>query len=437
MAWVVEEEPARAGYYFDGWRHPDGDILQAGDDFVMPADDMTLTAIWKELIPIEVTAGSALKQYDGEPLYWPCSDVSGLPEGYKIDVQIVGMRTTPGSAMNYVGEVVIWQNGVDVTKRFSIIRNTGLLIVMSIPISFGTGSAEKVYDGTPLMKKEIFVTDGELLVGHRLDFEGVIFPSITNAGARGNIPETYEIHKIRVVDGEGNDCTAYYYRTWDRFSYGTLTVTAPAVVPPVDPPVDSPVTPPVDPPVTPPVTPVVLVTPVVVPVAPVVPVVNPDEEPPTAAQDDVTEDAVTPVVIEDPPAPQAGSAAWALLNLILTIVTGVVAILLLAHYFRRRRDEDRDEGKNEGKAAVAGLKADDEDDDERMKRPLAVRFVSIAMTAGAIILFLRTEDMSLPMIVIDRWTVWHVALFAVALVSAFFCRYRKEDEEGSEEAAKA
>ena len=125
------------------------------------------------------------------------------------------------------------------------------------------------------------------------------------------------------------------------------------------------------------------------------------------------------LVIGDASAPGTNYAAWALLNLILTIVTALTMIALFVTYFINRRDEDED----------------DPDYERNIKKYLGFRLITIAAAIIAALLFVLTEDMSLTMTFTDQWTVWHVVITAAAIILAFFSRKKYEEEElGTERA---
>ena len=114
--------------------------------------------------------------------------------------------------------------------------------------------------------------------------------------------------------------------------------------------------------------------------------------------------------------PLASSASWALLNLILTIVTGLIMISLMITYFTKRREDEEQEGK-----------------EEKVKKYLALRLITIAAAVVAIILFVLTQNMALPMIFIDQWTIWHVIITAATLMLAAFSMKKYEEEEVGQE----
>ena len=110
--------------------------------------------------------------------------------------------------------------------------------------------------------------------------------------------------------------------------------------------------------------------------------------------------------------PLASSASWALLNLILTIVTGLIMIALMITFFTKRKEDDEQEGK-----------------EEKIKKYLALRLITIAATVVAIILFVLTQNMALPMIFIDKWTIYHVIITAATLMLAALSMKKYEEEE--------
>lgn len=115
---------------------------------------------------------------------------------------------------------------------------------------------------------------------------------------------------------------------------------------------------------------------------------------------------------------------WALINLIAAIVTALGAMVAI---FRRKEEEDEEDM----------YKAEDEDD-SRSKKMFAAKAAGTLAGIAAVITFLLTEDMSLPMAMIDKWTVLMVAMLAVQIVAAVFNKKAAEaedDQETAEEAA--
>ena len=55
----------------------------------------------------------------------------------------------------------------------------------------------------------------------------------------------------------------------------------------------------------------------------------------------------------------------------------------------------------------------------------------------AIIVFIFTEDMTLPMIFVDKWTILHVVIALVQVVVMVLCKKKKDENDEDENAANA
>ena len=107
---------------------------------------------------ITVTAKDAEKTYDGTPLEHKDYTVSGLPDGFTIEVTIEGSVTDFGTKSNVVTKIVIKKDGVDVTKNFSNIEKiSGTLRVNKRNVILNSANANKSYDGTPLTDSNAWV----------------------------------------------------------------------------------------------------------------------------------------------------------------------------------------------------------------------------------------------------------------------------------------
>ncbi|MEA5050132.1 MAG: InlB B-repeat-containing protein [Oscillospiraceae bacterium] len=115
------------------------------------------------------------------------------------------------------------------------------------------------------------------------------------------------------------------------------------------------------------------------------------------------------VEITDNGTPLASSPAWALLNLILTVGTGLTSIALLVNYFGKREDEDKRKS---------------------TRRKGGLRLSSLIPAVGAVIAFILTENMRNPMVFTDKWTLLMVAIAAVQAVVAVLCK-KGEDKNDS------
>lgn len=146
-----------------------------------------------------------------------------------------------------------------------------------------------------------------------------------------------------------------------------------------------------------------------------------DNETPLANGEDIADNAT--------PLAGLGTGAWALINLILTIVTTLLSILLLIGYIGKKKKALEDEDGN----VVLDENGKEVMEYEKNKKGLW-RLISIIPALIAIIVFIFTEDMTLPMIFVDKWTILHVVIALVQVVVMVLCK-KKKDENGEDENA--
>jgi flagellar basal body-associated protein FliL len=152
----------------------------------------------------------------------------------------------------------------------------------------------------------------------------------------------------------------------------------------------------------------------------------------TVVNGEVAPLASTVELIPEPAVPQAGFAAWALLNLILTLIAILTAAALIITYFIRRKEDKEEE--EERRAQFAGTDEEyEEEEEKKAKKRLILRLLGVIAAIIAVILFLITQDMTLPLGFIDRWTIWHIIIVAATTILAFFSRKKYEDEEEEDE----
>lgn len=253
----------------------------------------------------------------------------------------------------------------------------------------------------------------------------------------------------------------------------SLTVYAQWMPEPVTPPIVTPVNPPVDPPVNPPVNPPVD-TPANPPVdSPVVPSVPESHESlatttpvegggTTGTTTGQTSDGASPKVLTQaaeaqgmptigvPLAAPSGFAAWALLNLVLMVI-GVAAVLVFS-IMRSLRKEDGNENEehNESRgqnvqsaSATEGAHdgASQEGKQENARKRTAVGWFvgSLVFALAGIVLFVLTENLALPMVWLDSWTLVQFALFALTAITSILAARRKKlsHKDDASENAKA
>jgi len=103
---------------------------------------------------------------------------------------------------------------------------------------------------------------------------------------------------------------------------------------------------------------------------------------------------------------------WALLNLILMIMTVLLCLADILLYLRKEDEEKED---------LDILK--------RKRRKLLIRIATIVPAVISVIMFIRTEDMKLPMKWVDEWTIWMVILLIICMLLAFTTRVKKDGDE--------
>ena len=128
-----------------------------------------------------------------------------------------------------------------------------------------------------------------------------------------------------------------------------------------------------------------------------------------------------------------GDAAWALLNLICTIITVILSIVMLIFYFIKKDDDEDEEDEQAQKA-----EDEEEEDEDNIKKKGLVRLFSIIPAVVAVIAFILTEDMSLPMQWTDKWTLLMIIILIVQLIVTLLSKKtKKDDDEEEEETAEA
>lgn len=129
----------------------------------------------------------------------------------------------------------------------------------------------------------------------------------------------------------------------------------------------------------------------------------------------ITETQPEPTIVKEVVTPQAApEGAWALLNLILTIISCIIAIILI---FAKKKSEN-EEYTDEEKKDIRGIKR--------------FKIYSILIGIISIIVFILTEDMTLPMILIDKWTILMAIFTIVEIINIFIIRHKSKEEDEDE-----
>lgn len=136
---------------------------------------------------------------------------------------------------------------------------------------------------------------------------------------------------------------------------------------------------------------------------------------------EIKEEVVPAAEIADMATPLAAPEHnWALINLIAMIAAAAGAIIAS---FRRKEDSEDEAEENE--------------DNRNMGRVRTAKAAGLIAGAVSMIAFFLTEDMSLPMVLADRWTILMIILLAVQAVSAALVKKACESEEDEEAEAVA
>ena len=150
------------------------------------------------------------------------------------------------------------------------------------------------------------------------------------------------------------------------------------------------------------------------------PLAAPEAAPAAAAAQETLEE-------EDTPLAGLGRPAWALLNLILMLCTALASVLLLVGYLGKKKKELVDDNGRrvldaEGSPVYKWIK----------KRHGGWRLFSLIPAVAALIAFVLTEDMRLPMVFTDRWTLLMVLIALVQLIVCFFAKKEKETPDNNQ-----
>ena len=365
----------------------------------------------------------ASKTYDGAVLKNEVGEIFGLLSGETAHLNYTGAQVNAGSSDN-TAEIVF-----DTAKADNYFIDTqavslGKLEVSPVAIEITADSANKVWDGAPLTANGYKITDGAFI-----GTDG--FDTVTVTGSQ--LPVGDSPNRITNYTFKAGTISINYDVTTVA---GTLTVyERPYIYPPV----------------TPPTTPTTIITPPVIPLAPTdgytITFVDYDGTVIRTGSFDLGDTVSFPAgpsrenydfsewtlatgtelgigntvqgdatymanymstaerTINDPSIPLAnGGEGWALLNLILTVITALTSALMIVGYFTKKKN---------GKKEAA-------------KSKTAARFGTLVPALGAIITFFLTENMNSKMIFSDKYTLLMAAIALVGIaVSAFAISEKK------------
>jgi len=125
------------------------------------------------------------------------------------------------------------------------------------------------------------------------------------------------------------------------------------------------------------------------------------------------------------------SNSWALWNLILSIAGAVLALLMCVRFLLNKKREDEEV---EHQSLDFSIDMEEDEEEEKKKRGRILMILAIPFLAIlAIIIFIFTQDMRLPMVMVDWWTLVHVILFIGGLLCYIFAYKKVNAEEEPEE----
>ena len=347
---------------------------------------------------------------------WVLSDCGHNIDGWYLDGKDARWNADAANAETYY--VTNLENQVDGT---AIVKNADGTYTLTSPIALKAAHGLYGYTVRYLEKD----TNKELHEAKRVENQPLgteVKESAVDISGYDQVAPT-QVSITISADSEKNVITFYY--TLHRSSGGNTSTPEPEQKPyPTPTPTPAP---PVIVPSTPaPTTPVRRITPAAQPTpAPTAaPTAQPADSQPAKAESE-------PEVIEDEETPLAPMAtgAWALVNLILMLLTVLASLLLLLGYLGKKKYAKEDEYGN----ALHDANGNEIIDYTRNKKGFW-RVASLIPAVAAVIAFVLTENMRLPMIMVDRWTLLMVIIAVVQLIVAVLCKKKKESEEDENEA---
>ena len=423
---VADNEFTRDGYTFTGWNTKadgSGDSYAEGDDYTLTPSDDVLYAQWKRnfndpIFKIEVSSYTGT--YDGQGHN---VTINGTISSDKVQYSLDGGTTYQDSLS--VVNVTTDNNGqypvkVKVTNGGQEKVYDSYIQINPRAITLTSAGGTKTYDGTALTNGTVTITDGSLVDPSDLTYRAT--GTQTEVGSSLN---TIEVNY-------SSDQMSKNYTV--RLVTGTLTVNASPVTPDDgDDDDDTPATP-----TTPGggegtgTTPTAPATPVAGgPVAVADEDADAEEEP----EEEEVEDEETPLSdgeedVDEGKTPLAKIDVWALINLVAAIITVLFGLILLLSK-RHKNDDEEDEEERQARIERG------EEKEQEQKRGWICKVLGVLVAIGSVVLFILTEDMSLPMAMTDEWTIWMVVIAVVELVLLLVGRHWKDVDDDEEEQAQA
>ncbi|ERJ11681.1 transglutaminase-like domain-containing protein [Haloplasma contractile] len=155
---------------------------------------------------IEFSTSNHQKIYDGTPIdnnQRKLTIKSGtLIPGHSVTQRILGSFTNVSIVENRIEVIIYDERGNDVTNNYNTHYSYGILEIQKAPITIKSYSANKVYDGFPLVADGYDIIKNTPIQGHQIIVD--VVGKITDVGKIDN-----EMH-VYVLDENLNDVSNYY-----------------------------------------------------------------------------------------------------------------------------------------------------------------------------------------------------------------------------------
>lgn len=115
---------------------------------------------------------------------------------------------------------------------------------------------------------------------------------------------------------------------------------------------------------------------------------------------------------EIPFAAPTENGVWALINLLTVLANFVIAIILLLMIYINNRKED---------------------EETEVKNKVFRRICTLIIAIISVIIFLITEDITLPMVLVDKWTILMIIILIINIIITIFSRKKEKEKEEIEE----
>ena len=134
--------------------------------------------------------------------------------------------------------------------------------------------------------------------------------------------------------------------------------------------------------------------------------------------------------VQENPTPKGGGSQneWALINLICAGGTVLLGLFLLLSKLKKEEEEEEEK---------TSAMRNDEEQSKGYKRRKWLRVASTITAVVSVIAFFLTEDITLPMVLVDKWTLLMAAFLIVQVIFVLFGRKWKELDDNKNNAETA